>query len=124
MGGWVFGYILTACTTSLVFLVLPRHFRAPLWSYGWRDAVRQARAPGGYRRILGLRLTFWFLLLSLLPLAIVAVFIRDNLKTVVFEQRAEGELELVRVLTHELVLNGGTPGTIGNRDSPSYGLND
>ena len=124
MRGWVFGYILTACTTSLVFLVLPRHFRAPLWSYGWRDAVRQARAPGGYRRILGLRLTFWFLLLSLLPLAIVAVFIRNNLKTVVFEQRAEGELELVRVLTHELVLTGGTPGTSGNRDSPLYGLDD
>lgn len=124
MRGWIFGFVLTACATSLVFLVLPRHFRAPLWSFGWKDAVRQARAPGGYRRILGLRLTFWFLLLSLLPLAIVAVFIRDNLKTVVFEQRAEGELTLARVLAHELAVNDGKPPDSGERASPLYGLNE
>ncbi len=100
--GWVVEYTLTAVTTSLFFLVLPRNYRAPLWILDRQEVVQPVRVTGTYRRILGLRLTFWFLLLSLLPLAIVAVFTRNNLKTMVLEQRAEGELGYMRVLARGL----------------------
>ena len=123
MRGWVLGFVFTAITTSLVLLVLPRHFRVPLWSFGEKDAVRPVRLAGGYRRILGLRLTFWFLLLSLIPLAILGVFIRNNLKILVLEQRAEGELKLVRVLAHQVAMEDGGAGLLWDAKGPIYELN-
>jgi PAS domain S-box-containing protein len=123
MRGWVLEFVLTAIPTSLIFLVLPRYFRVPLWSFGQKEAVRPVRIADGYRRILGLRLTFWFLLLSLIPLAIVGIFIRNNLKTLVLEQRAEGELELVRVLAHQVAMENGGTGPFRSMKAPISELN-
>ncbi|MCC6398659.1 MAG: PAS domain S-box protein [Bacteroidetes bacterium] len=96
--GLALRYVVTAVATSLILLALPRNYRAPLWWRSSEDGPRPGRGAERYRRILSLRLTLWFLLLSLLPLTILALFLRENLETIVLEQRAAGELALVREL--------------------------
>ena len=97
--GFLMEYGLTALTTTVVFLVLPEVFRSPLWSYHARQPLPPTETGHEVRRILGLRLTIWFVLFSLLPLAIAALFVRGNLRTMLMEQRALGEMELVRHCT-------------------------
>jgi PAS domain S-box-containing protein len=94
--GWLMEYGLTALTTTVVFLVMPEVFRRPLWSFHAPQPQSPPEPGHEVRRILGLRLTVWFVLFSLLPLAIAALFVRGNLRTMLMEQRGLGELELVR----------------------------
>jgi len=115
--GLALRFVVTVVATSLILLALPRNYRAPLWWRKGEEGPRPGRGAERYRRILSLRLTLWFLLLSLLPLTILALFLRENLETIVLDQRASGELELVRVLANGVALD--RPG--GRSDSARYG---
>jgi PAS domain S-box-containing protein len=94
--GLLMEYVLTGLTTTVVFLVLPEVFRQPLWSIGGRGFAPPPEGAHEMRRILGLRLTVWFVLFSLMPIAIAALFVRGTLRTMLLEQRALGEMALVR----------------------------
>lgn len=97
--GFLMEYALTALTTTVIFFVLPEVFRRPLWSFGQRVMAPPPDGEVEMRRILGLRLSVWFVLFSLVPIAIAALFVRGNLRTMLLEQRALGEMDLVRHCT-------------------------
>ncbi len=95
--GWMLEFVMTTLATSVILAVLPRNYRMPLW-HTRRDRPAEPPLARPTRRILGIRLTLWFLLLSLLPLTIAAIFIHTNLKVMVLEQTTVGDLHMARYL--------------------------
>lgn len=106
--GWVMEYLLTAVTTSVVLLILPAGYRHPLWVNVRKGTGGRTPVQRSFRRTLGIRLTAWFLLTSLLPLAILALFVRGHFRSLVLDERAAGEMQLVRVVARVLAEGDGT----------------
>ena len=118
--GMFMEYALTAITTSLILLVLPDAFRRPLWMAKGDRSRTSSHPEEEMRRILGLRLTIWFLLFSLLPLGIGGMFVRSNLRTMMLEQRAQGEMGLVRGIARSVASGNGTGACGGGTDSLAH----
>jgi PAS domain S-box-containing protein len=93
--GWLVECVLSTLFTSAVLLVLPRRARSPMWwtpRYPRVVPDHRVRPP---RNIIALRLTFWVLILSCVPLVIMAFFLRTTLTQLYVEQVAEDELEIL-----------------------------
>jgi PAS domain S-box-containing protein len=96
--GWTTEFILTSALTSAVLLVLPRQARAPMWWTAGHPRVVASMRERPPRSILALRLTVWFLILSCMPLVIMAIFLRTTLTRLYVEQIAKDELDVLSVL--------------------------
>jgi hypothetical protein len=61
--------------TTIIIAALPPKYRCPLWCHydGSKMAVKN--------NYLAIRLTIWFLVLSFLPLAIVAIFVLNSVES-------------------------------------------
>ncbi|MEW6194083.1 MAG: ATP-binding protein [Bacteroidota bacterium] len=77
--GWFPEFVFTTIVTSLAISALPSRYRLPLW--GNSDKYSDNYNKQIVRGSLGLRIGVWFLILSLIPLIIVGVYIRDDVKT-------------------------------------------
>jgi PAS domain S-box-containing protein len=93
--GWLVEFILTTALSSCVLLVLPRRARSPIWWTRKHPRVITSYRIHPARSIIALRLTLWVLILSCVPLVIMAVFLRTTLTRLYVEQAAEDELELM-----------------------------
>ena len=97
--GWTLEFVLTSVVTTTALAALPGNLRRPIWGLprGLAAVPPDSRRRRAYR-LLGFRLTVWFVLLSLLPLVIIAIFLRTNLSRAFVDQVAQHDREIVRSL--------------------------
>ncbi len=86
--------LVTMLVTGIALLALPAQFRFPAWRRGedFRNYVtRHAGAATGSRQhsFLAIRLTVWFLLLSVLPLMLVGLIVRQGMTASLTEQESK-----------------------------------
>jgi PAS domain S-box-containing protein len=101
-GGWMEEFGLTAFVTVIAICALPGRLREPLWGSprGLAALPPQPHLERAYR-LLGLRLTAWFALLSLFPLVIIAIFFRSHLSQIVLAQIARHDQDMVRTIASD-----------------------
>lgn len=77
--GWLPEFIVTTVFTSLIILALPYRYRFPLWGITTHNlnVIKKQIISGS----IGLRIGVWFLILSIIPLIIVGVYIRNDVET-------------------------------------------
>jgi len=101
-------FIPAAIVTSIILYLVPDFLRKPLWSRTAnappeaqktnRFGARPLRKLAGLS--LGIRLTIWFLIISIIPLLVVGIFIRDDVATAFINLDARQQLEIARTYSH------------------------
>ncbi len=94
--------------TAIVFIALPEKYRRPLWAWPLgqnvgrpqKTAARVRSAPT-FISPLALRLALWFILLSLLPLLVLLIFVRQNAQTVIKNLDIQHQYELTVLLAEQ-----------------------
>ncbi|HTY35599.1 MAG TPA: PAS domain S-box protein, partial [Bacteroidota bacterium] len=108
--------LFTYVVSLSILLMFPAKHRAPLWVFNRsvndnadgvaeHDAVPTLTQSRGR---LGLRLMAWFLVLSLLPIAVVGVFVRDNVSSAVILLDASKQQEIARLIALDIQREGVT----------------
>ncbi len=107
---WLLEAWFTIVITTTAMVALPDAYRMPLWrtALDYRhtiasrhDTSRAGRGVG----VLAVRLTVWFLVLSVLPITVVVIFIRDNVNSSALESAKNRDLNVVRSLASMLAQN-------------------
>jgi len=98
--GWLPEIVFTVLATSVALAVLPPRYRRPLWIPAPPEEVALARTASQHGSFLGIRLSVWFLLLSVIPLVVIGVFIRQDVTDSIIVIESKRQQELARIIAN------------------------
>ena len=109
---WFPEFFLTCIITSIVLLILPWRYQSLEW-IGKHTTPRPRRSLRLFDRWLqnwggwmSVRLTLWFILLSIIPVIVVNVFVNDQVSQAVLTFEAGKQREVARMFSRDITEHG------------------